>query len=203
MVGFLINHDKYSTMNSWNHGKSFSNCIKVHHLDLPADVQDVMFDATQDELMYEDLKLVIEDFEEDYNHNFTMGHNGRSGGYLVLYKMAAKDTGYKSQCSGCHRCSKNKVDPAREPFGICSNCGQPRVTNLKKPIFRYHATGQGYGEDYRYEEEYLMDKDEWDMSSLRDEVKFIKDFDEACSNYVEAFVGWCRENLIQPVAISA
>jgi len=196
MAGFLCNHDRYHTMNSWNVSKSVSNCIKVDHLNLPDDVQPVMWDALQDEFMYEDIRYALDDFENEYNHNFMIGTNGRSGGYLVLYKGTSTDTGYKSRCGACCSYSKDKVPPEREPFGICGRCGEPRVKNLQKPVLRHHATGQGYGDDYQWNEEDMMDRDEWDISTLGDEVKFFQDFDKACSNYVEAFVGWCRNELI-------
>ena len=201
MVGFLIDHDRYPTMNSWNHGRSFSNCVKVHHLDLPEDVQSVMFDALQIEYMYEDIRQPLEEFCEDYHHNYHICHNGRSGGYLVLYKGTSVDSGWRSQCRRCRRLSKNEVDPKRAPFNMCPYCNQPTMSRLKEPILYHQSTGKGYGEGW-YEEE-MMDPGSWDIDSLRDEVRFIQAFDRACSNYVEAFVWWCREMFNQPAEASA
>ena len=40
MVAFLAGHFRYNTMNSWNRSKSYANCVKIHHLDLPREQMD-------------------------------------------------------------------------------------------------------------------------------------------------------------------
>ncbi len=39
MVGkFLRKHFRYNNMNSWNRSTSYANCIKLHHVDKPKDI---------------------------------------------------------------------------------------------------------------------------------------------------------------------
>lgn len=201
MAGFLMNHFRYSTMNSWNGLKSFANNVKIHRLGLPDDVQNVMWDAIQDDFLYDDIKYALDEFAEEYSWNFQIGHNGRNGGYLVLYQGGLKQLDYKSRCRRCGQLNFKEVPQATEPLEKCGNCGANARANLKAPIVQRYITGKGYGEDWYTED--LMDPDQWDISSLRDEVKFIQAFDRACSNYVEAFIWFCRENFTQPVAASA
>ena len=38
MVAYLKKHFRYNTMNSWNRSTSYANCIKLHHVDKPKDI---------------------------------------------------------------------------------------------------------------------------------------------------------------------
>jgi len=38
MGKFLRKHFRYNTMNSWNRSTSYANCIKLHHVDKPKDI---------------------------------------------------------------------------------------------------------------------------------------------------------------------
>lgn len=202
MAGFLMDHFRYHTMNSWNRSRSFANCIKVTELDLPDDVQRVMFDALDHEHLHDELQPVLDAFSERWNHNYGIGFNGRSAGYLVLYGMDCKDSGFESQCGHCHSLLKTKVDPRLEPIGLCPRCRRPQVRNLKKRVLRYSLNCKGYGEDFYLSD--LMDEEQYSLETLADEVTFIQDFDKTCSDYVEGFIDWCRCNLVtQPDAASA
>lgn len=82
MFNFLKNHFQYYTMNSWNGIKSIANNVKLYNLNLTGDWCVAMSRLQEDD--YYCVNSIIEDWE--YNHpNYTVGFNGRSGGYLVLY----------------------------------------------------------------------------------------------------------------------
>ena len=38
MTAFLKKHFRYHTMNSWNRSTSYANCIKLHQIDKPDDI---------------------------------------------------------------------------------------------------------------------------------------------------------------------
>jgi hypothetical protein len=191
MADFLLGHKRYSTMNSWNGTTSVANCIKVHHLDLPDDVRDIMFEALNHPFIYDDIKYVLDAFAEEHKYSLQIGHNGRSGGYLVLYQGGVEPLKYKSRCRKCYQPNYEEVPAAVEPFGRCFKCGKNAVANLNKPMTRTYVLGKGYGEDW-CEEDLLQDTDNWHIEYLREEVRFVQSFDKACSDYVDAFIDFCR-----------
>lgn len=110
MVEFLSKHFRYSTMNSWNGMSSYANCVKVNRLGLTSDQVDGAFALmSADEDYWDELNWHIAEFTTRQNHAYTMGTNGRSGGYLVLYGSYLEDTGYKSRCKSCGQLNYKKV----------------------------------------------------------------------------------------------
>ena len=85
MFEFLRNHYMYDTMNSWNRLKSIANNVKLYNLDLEGDWDNALrflFDEHSD-LVYL-INDTIEMWEAEHS-GYSVGFNGRSGGYLVLY----------------------------------------------------------------------------------------------------------------------
>lgn len=77
---FLVNHFEYDTMNSWNALHSIANNVKIYNL--PVDYKDAM-EALEDDDWFT-ISQVCRDWEEDHP-GYSVGFNGRSNGYLVLY----------------------------------------------------------------------------------------------------------------------
>lgn len=100
MVAFLTNHFRYNTMNSWNQATSYANCIKVHRLGLTSEQQNRAFDMLSVDY-WDEIRFPIDDFTRDMNGSYTIGTNGRSSGYLVLYESHYQSTGHKSYCRSC------------------------------------------------------------------------------------------------------
>ena len=88
MVTYLKNHFRYNTANSWNQSTSYANNVKVYNLGLSDELKDRAYDLICEEgfndLMNYQYYDLIDQFEEDAD-GYTIGFNGRSGGYLVLY----------------------------------------------------------------------------------------------------------------------
>ena len=120
MIDFLSNHYRYNTMNSWNNSTSYANCVKIHRLDLPKNIMDKAYDMLDMQEVYEELRFVISDWECNYNHSWQVGFNGRSGGYLVLYKGGRKESGYKSHCT---KCDQRNYKLASNIDNRCGACG--------------------------------------------------------------------------------
>lgn len=82
MYNFLKNHYTYDTMNSWNGLKSIANNVKIYNLNLDGDYWNALRYLEDDE--YFTVNMMIEDWEAEHE-GYSVGFNGRSGGYLVLY----------------------------------------------------------------------------------------------------------------------
>lgn len=82
MFEFLKSHYTYDTMNSWNGLKSIANNVKIYNLGLDGDHWNALRYLKDDN--YFNINMMIEDWEAEHP-NYTVGFNGRSGGYLVLY----------------------------------------------------------------------------------------------------------------------
>ena len=87
MIEFLKNHERYWTMNSWNRSSSYANNVKIYNLGMDHDLEMKAYDLLAEEgfndLLASDYEFLIERFEEETG--YTIGFNGRSSGYLVLY----------------------------------------------------------------------------------------------------------------------
>lgn len=99
MWNFLNDHFTYSTMNSWNGMKSIAHNVKLYNLGLEGDWT-VAMRYLMDEADSGALQIYINDEIREFerlNPEYTVGFNGRSGGYLVLYN---KDN-YRSVLPDC------------------------------------------------------------------------------------------------------
>lgn len=81
MFNFLKEHFEYYTMNSWNGLYSIANNVKLYSLGLSGDWCVALSLLEADD--YDTINMFIQDWERD-NYGYSVGFNGRSGGYLVL-----------------------------------------------------------------------------------------------------------------------
>ena len=87
MWTFLHDHFQYYTMNSWNGNKSIANKVKLYNLNLDGDYSAAL-KFLFDESDIGDLQFLIGEQCDEFalsHPGYTVGFNGRSGGYLVLY----------------------------------------------------------------------------------------------------------------------
>jgi len=97
MGKFLRKHFRYNTMNSWNRSTSYANCIKLHHVDKPEDIDnETWWEMLWVSQWQEKLSDLLEDFGRRHQWQWQAGINGRSGGYVVIYRGGIKPSGYKS-----------------------------------------------------------------------------------------------------------
>ena len=82
MFEFLNNHFRYSTLNSWNRLESIANCVKVYSMHLATDCWVALRYLEAEE--YFTVNDMIYQWECAHPE-YTVGFNGRSSGYLVLY----------------------------------------------------------------------------------------------------------------------
>lgn len=88
-------------MNSWNNSTSYANNVKVHRLPIPRELQDTCYDLSSTEDFHAELRDVFENFGDEVNYQYGISFNGRSSGYLVLYKTNRETTGHRSRCTKC------------------------------------------------------------------------------------------------------
>lgn len=244
MADFLTSHFKYNTMNSWNQVTSYAHRVKVHRMGLTRGQQDKAFDVISVDdgsPWHDDLEFMINEYTEANNGRYTIGSNGRSGGYLVMYNSYYRQSQYKSRCVSCGQ--KNfalpvylsKLPPVEAAVlkfmlergqnwtpGVCLT--QPEMvaieateeeklrfirkynhealkwTTLTNKCGRCGAEGErgrvpysarelvvspGQGFDTSSD---FMDADEWPMYKLREHVKDVMAFDQACDRIRAAFI---------------
>ena len=82
MFNFLNEHFRYATLNTWNRLFSIANNVKVYNLRLTGDEYAVL--RYLNKINYQTINDMIDEWE--YEHpGYTVGFNGRSAGYIVLY----------------------------------------------------------------------------------------------------------------------
>lgn len=95
MINFLKNHFRYDTMNSWNNSTSYANNVKLHNLSVPAEYQDLAYDIISGEIQTPDYDIEVHEIMNEFLHEtgYSMGFNGRSGGYIVMYETRLDKSG--------------------------------------------------------------------------------------------------------------
>ena len=102
MITYLSNHFRYDTQLSVNQSTSYAINVKVNNLvfaDNEASLR--AYDLLSTDDWQWDVNRIIREFNARHDHSYQIGWNGRSGGYLVLYKGGKKISDYKSHCIFC------------------------------------------------------------------------------------------------------
>ena len=184
MGKFLRKHFRYNTMNSWNRSTSYANNIKLHSIDKPNDIDNEkwweMIWITQ---WQEKLSDLLEDFGRKHEWQWQAGINGRSGGYVVLYKGGIKPSGHESYCTHCGQ--KNYQAVPEGQIGTCGRCDAKARINFKQTDMQLFTWP---GKDVDMRENF----EDWTRSDLRERVELVQDFDRLCDNIVSAFIDICR-----------
>ena len=171
-------------MNSWNRSTSYANCIKLHHVDKPKDIDsDTWYEMLGITQWQEKLSDLLGDFGRKHNWQWQAGINGRSGGYVVLYKGGIKPSGYKSYCSHCGQ--KNYEAVPEGQIGTCGRCDAKARINFKQTHMQVFTwPGKSVDEYQKFEDGTL--------SEIRERAELVQDFDRLCDDIVSAFIDICR-----------
>lgn len=183
MTAFLKKHFRYHTMNSWNRSTSYANCIKLHRVDKPSDIDnDAWGEMFQVVEWQERMSDLLEDFSRKHNCQWQAGINGRSGGYVVLYRGGIKPSGYKSYCTDCGQ--KNYQSVPEGQTGICGRCDAEARVNFKQTYMQVFTRP---GKDVDMHEDF----EGWTSSELRERVDLIQEFDKLCDEIVRTYIEIC------------
>jgi len=184
MTVFLKKHFRYNTMNSWNRSTSYANNIKLHRIDKPKDIDsDTWYEMLWITEWQEKLSDLLEDFGRKHEWQWQAGINGRSGGYVVLYRGGIKPSDYKSYCTHCGQ--KNYQAVADGEVGICGRCEAKARINFKKTHMQVFTWPGKRVDEYE-------DFEDWTLSEIRQRVELVQDFDRLCDEIVSAFISICR-----------
>ena len=93
MANFLKSHCRYDTMRSWNAMTSYAQNIKIHNLGLSFEQADIAYDMLETDY-WNEIRQPIDTFISEHGQSYTIGTNGRSSGYLVLYESHLEGTGH-------------------------------------------------------------------------------------------------------------
>ena len=180
LTDFLQNHPRYDTMSSWNNATSYAHNIKINRLGLTREQTNAAYEMLDTDFWYEGgLNFIIDDFTTEQGGYYTIGNNGRSGGYLVLYNSRREPTGHLSYCPKCGQRNSKKVEPDVDKCGRCGH--SPRVDYRTPPMtLRVSNKSIDQGEDF--------DPEEWTMDQLRERVELVQAFDQACDDIRSEFI---------------
>lgn len=194
MVAFLKGHYRYDTMGSWNGNTSYAHSCKLHNLGLSGLELNKAYDVLQTEYWHE-LEYVIADFTEAMGGNYTIGSNGRSSGYLVLYNSRWEETGHKSYCRSCGQrnftaCGVTEGD---NKCGKCGAIGDKGRLNFMTPPRKLSVVGAGIDEEAEFED--------WSLGQLQARVDVVEAFDIACDDIRDAFIAMLAMDVVEEVVM--
>jgi len=87
---------RYYSANPWNISTAPAYNLKINKV-VDNKLQDKVYQLMDCEDFYADINSLLEDFSINHNYEWQAGFNGRSGGYLVLYKGGKKTAYYKKE----------------------------------------------------------------------------------------------------------
>lgn len=181
MEEFLTGHFRYNTMNSWNRSTSYANCLKIDRLELTDGLLTKAYEIIGCSEIYDVFNRLIRDWADAHDWEWQAGFNGRSGGYLVLYRGGLDWKNAKTaKCDCCGKLTWHKqATPCTSEY--CG--GILRVLEKPQPqIFSQPGKPVDQDEDFS----------EWDIESLRARVQLVQEFDRLCDQIVDEFVYFCR-----------
>ena len=178
MENFLETHFRYNTMNSWNRSTSYANNVKIYNLGLSREQESKLYSMTEVEEFYDQIHDDLMLFAMKHDYRWQVGFNGRSSGYLVLYRGFSKPSEYKSFCT---KCGQRNYRTVEDNGCKCGKCGAEARVNYKKPP---NEIGVYPGQSVDMDEDF----NEWDIYSLRERVRLIQEFDWLCDSVLAHIV---------------
>lgn len=176
MIAFLRNHFRYYTANSWNRSMSYARNVKIYNLDLTPEQESKAFEFIETLSALEEISLIMRDFDEKHDHEWQAGFNGRSGGYIVLYRgFKELDTHTKTVCNHCGI----RTGYAEEMRCKVSGCSGT-LKKISRPVYRigvYPGKGVDMNEDFK----------EWSDDVLKARYDLVKEFDQIVDDCIVQF----------------
>jgi hypothetical protein len=121
-----IKRIRYNTGNSWNGSKSPAYNLKIHNV-INRDLQNKVFELLETDDFYSEINFLIDEFNTKNDYQWQAGFNGRSGGYLVLYRGTKTPSEHKSHCTACGQRNFTAVE---DTGSQCGRCGQNTRVNF-------------------------------------------------------------------------
>jgi len=129
---------RYNTMNSWNQAEAPAYNLKIHNV-IDNALQNKVYELMDAEGFYDEINGMIADFDRANDYAWQAGFNGRSGGYLVIYKGGRKLSDHKSYCTVC---GQRNFTSIKETGTKCGRCGaEARIDKTFYDVFSYPGKG--------------------------------------------------------------
>jgi hypothetical protein len=198
MVEFLTKHYRYDTMGSHNRSTSYAHHVKIHSIGLAKEQVDKAYDYfLADDAEWFERDRIIDQFTQEQGGRYTIGSNGRNGGYLVLYQSQYEESPYKSRCRSCGQLNcKTTAESLGNKCGRCGAEGETGRADFSKPLTDL-KTWPGRSTDM-YEE---FSPEDWSMDALRERVRLVQAFDAACDAIRESFIEMLDESELRDVEV--
>jgi hypothetical protein len=185
LMEYLKNHFRYFTENSWNQSTSYARNVKIYDLTMDAATRSRACDLLEVPEAFDEIHELIREFEQKHDWQWQVGFNGRSDGYLVLYRGGREKSGYTTKCDRCGRLTWYETE---QPCHV-ERC---KGTLKKLPedhyrIFTY--PGKGVDDD--------ADFSEWSMEELEDRARLVRKFDKLCDACVESFINFAKTHAVE------
>ena len=130
----VLKRIRYFTANSWNLSQAPAYNLKVYDV-IDNKLQNKVYELMESEDFYIDINELIAEFDRQWDYNWQAGFNGRSGGYLVLYKGGRKLSEHKSICINC---GQRNFTSVKENNKKCGRCGKnKRIDKEMYEVFNY------------------------------------------------------------------
>ncbi|MCZ7362676.1 MAG: hypothetical protein O8C58_05000 [Candidatus Methanoperedens sp.] len=176
MITFLKGHFRYDTMNFWNRSTSYAWNVKIYRLGLTHEQEMKAYDFIETPGALDDITQIMRDFDANHDHEWQAGFNGRSGGYIVLYKgFKEADTHTKTICNHCGiRTGYTEEIPCK--VNGCSGT----LKKIVRPVYRigvYPGKGIDMNEDF----------EDWSDDTLEARYGQVKEFDQMVDDCISQF----------------
>ena len=188
---FLKNHFRYNTMNSWNQSTSYAHNLKVYKV-IPQKYQNRVFELLEQGDIYDEINFLISSFDREQEYVYQAGLNGRSGGYLVLYKGGQTDSDYKSYCVACGQKNYTEANKKDKKCGVCDK--NKRVNYITPPKQTYTYSGKSIDMDEN-------DIDEMDEYELKERYALIKRFDLLADDIIKLTNNYAKKYKVEEKVI--
>jgi len=121
---------RYYTMNSCNLSTAPAYNLKIYNV-IDHDLRGKVYELMETGELWDSINLLIHDFDALFSYQWQAGFNGRSGGYLVLYRGGTRE-GHKSICQMCGQRNFKTIEETGD--NQCGRCGKMARVNRDLPI---------------------------------------------------------------------
>ena len=184
-ASYLASHFRYDTMRSWNRSTSYARNIKIHNLQMDPDTRSRAYELLDVPEAFAEVHELMAAFDRNHDYQWQVGFNGRSGGYLVLYRGGKEKSGYRTRCNQCGRLTWYETE---QPCHVSGCDGTLELlTEEHYRVFTYPGKGVDEDEDFS----------EWGMDQLKDRVRLVREFDRLCDACVRSFINFAKTHTVE------
>jgi len=96
-----LKRTRYHTMNRWNNSTAPAYNLKIYNV-IDNKLQDKVYELLEIDVLQMEINELMSEFDINNDYQWQAGFNGRSGGYLVLYRGGKHENGQPFSYPGKH-----------------------------------------------------------------------------------------------------